>query len=443
MEHIITEVAKAFPSTLAGQVRARIFSQIIIACIIPFSSSISSNILRVLRNVFGLEVGQKAFYGFMASRALPWRKIWTLLWKMIPQPETDGRVMVALDDFINPKTGKKVFGCANVFDHAAKGNQSQYPWAQNIVSIGLLKMVKGRWACVPLAFRHYFSKKAFEDYRGDDISTNELGRTKFEHAADMLEELSWHLLNDLNTSMLVVCDSWFGNNGLYRLGIKAIGKNFHILSRLRSNITLYAMPTEGAGKRRGRKRKYGELLGSAADMAKRLIGGMKSYNVFLYGKRRNVNASTMVVMMKTLKCQVRVVWVYRNTRWVALFTTDLSLSVEQIIEYYGARWKIESGFKEIKQDIGSSRAQCRTKGAVRNHLDFCMMAAAVTWIYAMKDNSAPRRRHQVKGRQSFAFSDIRRRIANEVLDENFAPFCHNEGKSPKNMPLTILLKLVA
>ncbi len=57
-------------------------------------------------------------------------------------------------------------------------------------------------------------------------------------------------------------------------------------------------------------------------------------------------------MLKTWKRPVRVVWVHRKTRYVALFATDLKLSVEQIIEYYGACWKIESGFKEIKQEIG-------------------------------------------------------------------------------------------
>jgi hypothetical protein len=34
-------------------------------------------------------------------------------------------------------------------DHAAKANQSDYPWAQNIVSVGLLKRVHARWACLP------------------------------------------------------------------------------------------------------------------------------------------------------------------------------------------------------------------------------------------------------------------------------------------------------
>jgi hypothetical protein len=34
---------------------------------------------------------------------------------------------------------------------------------------------------------------------------------------------------------------------------------------------------------------------------------------------------------------------------VALFTTDLSLSIEKVIEFYGVGWKIETGLKEIKQ----------------------------------------------------------------------------------------------
>jgi IS4 transposase len=52
---------------------------------------------------------------------------------------------------------------------------------------------------------------------------------------------------------------------------------------------------------------------------------------------------------------------------VAFFTTDLELSVQQIIEYYGARWKIESGFKEIKQEIGSASSQNQNAYAVANH----------------------------------------------------------------------------
>nr|WP_221901938.1 hypothetical protein [Bathymodiolus platifrons methanotrophic gill symbiont] len=49
-----------------------------------------------------------------------------------------------------------------IFDHAAKSNQSKYPWAQNIVSVGLLKQVKGRWACLFLDFRFYLPLKTIQ-----------------------------------------------------------------------------------------------------------------------------------------------------------------------------------------------------------------------------------------------------------------------------------------
>jgi hypothetical protein len=31
--------------------------------------------------------------------------------------------LLALDDSINTKVGKKIFGCEQIFDHAAKANQ--------------------------------------------------------------------------------------------------------------------------------------------------------------------------------------------------------------------------------------------------------------------------------------------------------------------------------
>jgi hypothetical protein len=62
----------------------------------------------------------------------------------------------------------------------------------------------------------------------------------------------------------------------------------------------------------------------------------------LYGLERTVVAYERVVMLKTIRCAVKVVWIYRQRQWVALFSTDLTLTARQIIAYYGARWKIET-----------------------------------------------------------------------------------------------------
>ena len=130
------------------------FVYTIIAVIISFTSSKTSNIFRCPNTLFGFTgIRKKRFYTFMATPKIPWERRWQTLWKMNPEPLTDGRLLLALDDCINPKTGRKIFGCDHVFDHAAKQNQSKYPWAQNIVAVWLSRIVKQRWACLPLSYR--------------------------------------------------------------------------------------------------------------------------------------------------------------------------------------------------------------------------------------------------------------------------------------------------
>jgi hypothetical protein len=442
LKDILSPLQEAFSSTDLGKKRSQWFTYTILAFIIPFTTSISSNVFRCINTLFGLNVNRRRFYTFMASNKLPWGKLWHTVWNMIPDPLSDGRLLVALDDFINPKTGRKIFGCSHIFDHAAKANQSKYPWAQNVVLVGLLKRVKGRWACLPLAHRFYLPKKAIEaqldnmKISGKDSSF----QTKLDQAAEMLIQLSHHFVG---VDMTVVCDSWFGNNGLFKPLRQQLGDTFQLLSRLRSNTVLYTMPPNGTSKKRGRPRKYGYRLGSCAEMAARFVSHASTHNVFLYGKYRDVKAFSKTVMLKTLKCPVRVVWVYRKTQWIALFSTDMTLSVEQIIEYYGARWKIESGFKEIKQDIGSSKSQARNAHAVINHINFSTMAATITWIYGTRLENTPERRHKVKGRNSFAFSDLRHIISKAALSDDFNLVCNQKQKLPRKSFVDALLRMVA
>jgi len=126
-----------------------------------------------------------------------------------------------------------------------------------------------------------------------------------------------------------------------------------------------------------------------------------------------------------------------------LFSTDLSLSVTQVIAFYGARWKIESGFKELKQDIGSPKNQCRHAHSVTDHLKFYMMASTLTWIYADRLKVDPERGHKVKGRTSFAFSNVRRIIAEAALYQDFNKVCPKPNNGPINSLVTALLRMVA
>jgi hypothetical protein len=128
-----------FAATEKGQERLRWLLLTLQAIIVPITASRTSNLLRAIETLFGVSIAEWRYYTFMASVKLPWEELWEALWRRIPSPLSGGRLLLALDDSINPKTGKHIYACQDTFDHAAKTNQKRYPWAQTIVTLGLLK----------------------------------------------------------------------------------------------------------------------------------------------------------------------------------------------------------------------------------------------------------------------------------------------------------------
>jgi hypothetical protein len=154
-------------------------------------------------------------------------------------------------------------------------------------------------------------------------------------------------------------------------------------------------------------------------------------------------AAEQVAMLKTLRCRVRVVWIYRRTRWIALETTDLTLRVAQVMEDDGARWKIEAGFRELKQEIGSAQTQTRTPDAVTNHLNFCMAATTITWLYGAGLAQAPARRYAAGRRTEYAFADVRRALAHDLADVGFGADCGSPGHGTRKPLIATVMGLVA
>jgi hypothetical protein len=72
-----------------------------------------------------------------------------------------------------------------------------------------------------------------------------------------------------------------------------------------------------------------------------------------------------------------------------------------------------------------------------------MMAAAVTWLYAIKLPNTPERRHMVRGRNSFAFSDVRYILAKASLSKDFDVICPKHIKPRENLSVTLLLRMIA
>ena len=125
----------------------------------------TSNLLRSLQTLFGLDLNQPALlhlHGFeqaalgsdcgwcsgnrrfpiLLSRAGCW-------WRwMIP---------------LTTRQGARFVGCGFFHDQYRQTQPAKtYPWVSECFHWVQLKMIKGRWCCLPLAFRFYFMKKDIE-----------------------------------------------------------------------------------------------------------------------------------------------------------------------------------------------------------------------------------------------------------------------------------------
>ena len=401
-------------------------------------ASRTSNLLRGIATLFGVQIPQRRYYTFMASVKLPRDASWESLWQAIPSPLVEGRLYVALHDSNNPKTGRHIFACQHTFDHAAKTNQTCWPWAQTIVTLRLPRPIHGRWCCLPLAFAFYLHREPLRAgcvrLRGKALRFAD----KLTQAQGLIERLAQCFAH---APLLVVCDSWFGNNGLFKPPLAHLGERVHVPSRPRMNAALYALPTPTPGKA-GRPAKYGARLGNPAYLAERMHSQAKTYTLHVFGARREVLAAEQVVVLKALRCPLRLVRVYRKTQSVALMSTDLTLDVAQIVDYESARWKIEAGFREIKQEIGSFDTEARNRDAVNNHQNFCIAATTITWIYAAHLKQAPLRRSASDNTTEYAFAGVHRAIAQEIARECSAIDCHEPGKPDTKWLISAIMRLV-
>jgi len=76
LRDLLIPLQQVFSQTSQGQKRKVWFVYTLLGVAVPFTSSITSNVLRTLHTLFALEIQTQRFYAFMASPTLPWRRLW-------------------------------------------------------------------------------------------------------------------------------------------------------------------------------------------------------------------------------------------------------------------------------------------------------------------------------------------------------------------------------
>lgn len=421
--------------------RRIIFKTLVTAMVIGNDHKCIASIFRRFATFFfKSKVTEKRFYLFLAAAKIKWDLILASILELLgPKMLTDGLLMLIVDDTVYGKSGKKINGCQTHFDHAAKLNRSKWIFGHCRVIIGLQLFVHGRWACLPLLQQLYLRAEQEQGTKANKKKATKGKKSKQskKNSVPTKIEIAYELINRLRRLtgkvVLVNTDSWFGVKSMLK-GLDELTDfpKAHVLSRLRININLFDFPVIESDKKqgRGRPRKYGEKLPKLPELAKCYDRHKDSF--FIYGKKRDCVYSEFTCMCRCLQCPIKVVLVHNEKRktFFPIFTTDLTMSAQQMIERYSARWKIECSIKELKHELGALDNQARKATSVENHFGLCCISMTLAWIHALNQTKALTRRFANQSNTSYAFADVRAQIRSRYQKPlNISGFCPKAVKA--------------
>lgn len=162
-----------------------------------------------------------------------------------------------------------------------------------------------------------------------------------------LHVLGKHRERLLSTTPYIVADAWFSKASFVN---EACSMGFHIISRLRDDAALWYSHDGVRTGKRGRPRVKGEKIDlENLDMIRCEVLDIEG------GKALVINAYS-----KAMKRNIRIVVHYPVSGGHKIyFSTDLSMSGKDIIEYYRTRFQIEFCFRDSKQFTGLNHCQAR------------------------------------------------------------------------------------
>jgi putative transposase len=146
----------------------------------------------------------------------------------------------------------------------------------------------------------------------------------------------------------LVLDGHFGNNNVMQMVRQCL--SLHLISKLRYDSALYFL-YEGAQKPKGRKRVYGAKIEYDAIPSKYLVQTTTHEDI-----QTDIYQATM--RHKSFADPLNVVFIVKTNlstqhkAHVILFSSDLNLTYDTLIDYYQLRFQIEFNFRDAKQFWG-------------------------------------------------------------------------------------------
>ena len=272
-----------------------------------------------------------------------------ILLKMLLKMVGKERPVILIDETLERRKGKKI-RAKGYYRDAVRSSRSK-----PVNTTGL------KWLVMALSFRFSFAVRAFAlpfftVLEPSEKSTKKQGKrhkTTLDWSIQMVMQLvRWAP----NVPFILVGDGGFA---CAKLAWKCFKHNMALVSRLKMNARIYALPEESPAGKRGRKPKKGKRLISFKEMLKMEDLPWEEVEIAGYdGKKKKVKYLTNTAMWGAdgfFPIAIRWVLVKDPTDDMAplpLMSTDVTLTAIRILELYVDRWGLEVTFQETREHLG-------------------------------------------------------------------------------------------
>jgi hypothetical protein len=349
--------------------------------------------------------------------------------------EPGAGVVVAVDDTLLHRLGRKIHGTYWHHDATANAAQKTVAWGNNFVVVGIVVQLPfmERAVCLPVLFRLWQPKR--KETRKGKPDPERPGKPEL--AREMIDLLAARLRGRL---VHEVGDAAYASKAW-----QGLPDNVTMTSRLRSNAALY-QPTPPPTGKRGRPRKWGARLPSLKMIALDPTTRWTPVAVERYGKTETLNLHEINCLWRPLgpETQVRVILVQDTDRasgyQIALITTDLETLPAGIVERYADRWPIEVCFEEGKELLGVGDARNRTQQAVERTVpfQFLTMTLTILWYHDHGHHPDVVAEHRARApwyltKTSPSFADMLAKLRRVIIAAQYHP---EQGQTPTSAQIS-------
>lgn len=320
--------------------------------------------------------------------SVPWLQVG---WRFFQQHlgEADDTYLLAGDETVVTKSGKTTHGLDRFFSSLVqKAVPSVAFFVLSLVSVKrrrsypLLSRQVVRTAAERAAAaarrKPKAGRKKGQGKRGRPRGSKKVAGVEQPLNAELLRVQGWvRLVVELVRAVLgvryLVLDGHYGNAGGYAL---ARGEGLELISKLRHDAALYA-PYVGPQAKCGAKRKYGaklkyDELPPPTLVQTEVADGVQTQTYQgVYWHKTCGRQLNVVVVVKTKLADGK-------RSHVVLFSSDLTLGAERLVEYYRLRFQLEFNFREAKQHWGLEDFMVTEEVAVENAASLSLFMVLVS-----------------------------------------------------------------